>query len=541
MVAASIVILIAGAGTSFSGDELYYVGRLADLAHTLHHYDSPTLEYLLVPHNGHLVVGGKLIYEALFAVFGTDYTAFRVVEVLSVMLCVGLFFELARLRLGSPAALLLAILAAFLGAAWEVLIWPFDLHTTLSLAAGLSALLALENNGRRADLAACLLLCVSISLVEVGLAFLAGIAVVILIRPDRLRRLWVVLIPAVLFAAWYLWARKYGLTEITLDGIASVVPSAIQSLASVLVAVTGTMPTGTNVDVHLVAQNPFGIVLAIVVVLLLALRLSRGGVPSTIWPPLVALLVYWALIALADRAPDSARYVFVGVLLVLLVAGDALRGTRPTRLAIAALAALVAIALPANIAKLFDGGDHLAEDAKLTGSEFAMLELAGANADPDYVSAYDPAAHAAGAPPLVISPSVYADTVRRIGSLASSLEQVQDADADARRVDDVVLVGALDVDLEADAAAPRDPASCRLFTDAPGATEVPAGGALLHGIGAAAPAVGLSRFVVESPSVQLGTVEPGAWSQLEIPPDGGPGALPWLLFYDAPVRICPLG
>ena len=178
MAAASVVILSAGAGASFSTDELYYFGRVVGVNGDLEPYGSVTLHYLLLPHNGHLQIGGKLIYEAMFAVFGTNYFAFRVLEVLTVLLCVGLFFELMRRRVGTPFALLLSVLLAFLGAAWEPLLWPFDLHTTLSLAAGLGALLTLERGGRRADPIACLLLVVSVSLIEVGLAFLVGVAVV---------------------------------------------------------------------------------------------------------------------------------------------------------------------------------------------------------------------------------------------------------------------------------------------------------------------------------------------------------------------------
>ena len=102
--------------------------------------------------------------------------------------------------------------------------------------------------------------------------------------------------------------------------------------------------------------------------------------------------------------------------------------------AIALVAVLVAIALPANIAKLFDGGDYLARDKTLTHTEFAMLELAGENADPAYVSAYDPAARAVGSSPaLVMTPPVYVEAAQRIGSLASSLDAVQDANVFVRQ------------------------------------------------------------------------------------------------------------
>ncbi len=61
-----------------------------------------------------------------------------------VLLCVGLFFELAQVRIGPWAALAPAILLLFYGYAWETLLWPFDLHTVYALAAGLGALLCLD-------------------------------------------------------------------------------------------------------------------------------------------------------------------------------------------------------------------------------------------------------------------------------------------------------------------------------------------------------------------------------------------------------------
>src|SRR4051812_13615903 len=111
MAVAAIVLLVSGAGLSFSGDEFSYYGRqvlFGDLE--LRHFTSVTPEYLLIPHNGHLQIGGKLLYEALFGIFDTDYAAFRVATVAAFLACVALFFALARKRLGDPLALLGAVL-----------------------------------------------------------------------------------------------------------------------------------------------------------------------------------------------------------------------------------------------------------------------------------------------------------------------------------------------------------------------------------------------------------------------------------------------
>ncbi|MDX6583607.1 MAG: hypothetical protein QOI10_2791 [Solirubrobacterales bacterium] len=534
---AAVVILAAGNGLSFSGDELYYFGRQADVALPPVHYGSFSLEYLLAPHNGHLQPAGKLIYEAMFVIFGADYTPFRVLELLLVMVSIGLFFELARTRLGAPVALLLAILLCFLGAAWEVLLWPFDLHTIGALAAGLGALLVLERGGRRADPIACLLLCVSIAFVELGVAIAAAVAVSILIRGDRRRRLWIVAVPGVLYIAWYLWARRFELTPVGLENAADVIGSWFDSLRAVGSSLTGTLATGDGAPVPVVGLSAFGAVLAGGAIALFALRLRRGALPPTFWPLLTALLVYWTFIGLAERSADSSRYVFAGAVLVLLVAADLLRDRRPGPGAIAILALIVALALPGNIAKLEDGGDYLAKDAELTRGEFAMLEVAGPHAKPGYVAAYDGVARQVGASPyLVMDAAIYLDAVRRIGSLADSLDVVRGRELILRQTYDVVLARTLDLKLEPVAAPDQRRLACDTPAGAPGVSPVPAQGVFVQALDADVE-LRISRFVPNLPIFTLGTVAAGDWVRLDLPgADSAPD--PWKLFFDAPIRAC---
>ena len=67
-------------------------------------------------------------------------------------------------------------------------------------------LLALEREDRRGDVAACLFLIASLGFSGLGIPFLAAAAVAIGLGPREswLRRAYVVVIPAALFAAWYL-------------------------------------------------------------------------------------------------------------------------------------------------------------------------------------------------------------------------------------------------------------------------------------------------------------------------------------------------
>ncbi len=425
---AAVVLLAFGGGGSFSGDELWYFGRQAYLgADTPRHFDSLTLEYLFVPYNGHLQVGGKLVYEALFAVFGADYTAFRVVGVAGVLACVALFFELARVRIGVPAALLASILLALFGAAWEVLLWPFDLHTTFAVAAGLGALLALERGGRHGDAIACVLLVFALCFIEIALAFVAAAAVAILIGRGSL--------------AAHLGGRgpSGAVRRLVRVGAGLCVPAA-GGRPGRPAAVGLRLPARHDERAHRNDLEWSG-----------CRRLSRGpgrlrqlprdrrAGPVRLAPrsrPVAARLlacahgaggVYWVMIAFAARQEDSSRYVFAGALLLLLVAASSVRERRPAPVQLAALAVLVALALPANLSKLSDGSEYLDKDAVLTRGEFAMLELAGERGDPDYLPVTDKLALAVGASPYLVMPTaVYLDAAERIGSLADSLDRIRE-------------------------------------------------------------------------------------------------------------------
>ena len=92
-------LMIAGGGLSFVNDDIFYYAQF--LVHgTGDIRTSHGLEYFLAPSNGHLQVLGKLIYRAIFEVFGANYAVFRAFDVAGVMACVVLFFELARRRVG---------------------------------------------------------------------------------------------------------------------------------------------------------------------------------------------------------------------------------------------------------------------------------------------------------------------------------------------------------------------------------------------------------------------------------------------------------
>ena len=137
------LILYASHGQGFAIDELFYYGRVANSNGQLIHYAPFDPGYLAAPFNGHLPLGGRFVYELVFATIGAHYTVFVLINIAALWAVVALVFELARRRVGAAAALAPCIVLLFLGFAREQLLWPLDFNTAASLAAGLGAVLAI--------------------------------------------------------------------------------------------------------------------------------------------------------------------------------------------------------------------------------------------------------------------------------------------------------------------------------------------------------------------------------------------------------------
>jgi hypothetical protein len=533
-------LMIAGKDLTFSGDEIFYYGRLVT-DNGVVTAGNGGLEYFLAPHNGHLVLLGKLIYRGLFLTVGADYAVFRAVEVAGVLTCSGLFFVLARRRVGPWAALIPSVLLLFLGYAGESLVWPFNLHTILALALGLGALLALERNDRRGDLATCVLLVLCVATVELGLAFAAGVALSVLLRADRRRRAWIFAVPLALFAIWWLWAQQFGQATFEPANVRLIPIDITNSLAAVVGSIFGVNPTGAGVPTSVTTVTPWGVAIAALAVVGLVFRLSKGKVAEGLWISLAVILTYWAMIAMAGRPPDSVRYIFVGAVMVLLTAAAALWGARPTRTVLIVAACIAALAIPPNIAKFNDERTSSVADANNSRTEYAMLELARPHMHGDYFAAEDQRVSAAGAAVFVpLSSGTYFNAVDEFGSFAFSLDQIRDADLDLRDIADATLVGALDLKLDP-TQPPQDPAACPSSLDGrPGHSVffyLQKGGVRLGSLSQRPVYVWVGRFGLGGDGVPLGRIKPGEWADLRIPTDTAPDR--WWVTVDGPVYVCP--
>jgi hypothetical protein len=530
-----------GRGMSFGGDDVFYYAEWV-----AHGYEAPHpshgLEYFFAPHNGHLQTVGKAIYRVLFEVFGAQYAAFRVVDVIGILAAVTLFYVLARRRLGPVLAVAPSILLLFLGYAWEAALWAFDMHTVLSLAFGLGAMLALERDDRAGDIVACALLVFAAFTIELGLAFVAGGAVLVFLRPGRGRRIWVVLVPAALYAAWWLWARQFDQSTIDLRNIHLLPAGFLDALAAVAGSLSGLNPTGAEVRPESTTITTGGTILAALAIAGLVVRIRRGRVPDTLWAFLTVALVYWAMIALGGRAPDASRYILPGATMVLLVAADALAGVRFSTGAVIGAFVLIAVVLPPNIARFYDGRRTQLGGAEVSRTEFAMLELARDRVDPAYAAPADEEViKAGGAFGPAMPAGEYFRAAARYGSLAYSLSKIRDEDLAHRTVADATLVGATGLALRS-SPPPDGRDGCEDYeSPAPGQLDylpLPRTGLRLTSRSRQAVEIRVSRFAKDGSGIVLGRLATGAWSSLRPAPDSAPES--WRMLIGGPVRVCPL-
>jgi hypothetical protein len=488
---------------------------------------------LLAPLAGHLVAIPRAIYVASFKLFGASYIPFRLVEVTGVALVAGLFFVFAKRRVGGAAALAPTLVLLFFGTTWENTLSPLGIPPVYSLAAGLGALLALDRDDRRGDLGACLLLVAAVASFSWGLAFVAGAAVSVLLRPDRWHRVWIFLIPLALYGAW-------SLAESSLDTSTSGANALTFRLSNLLlipnytadfVSAVAAAITGLNYDFSaskaLVsipngADTSFGPVVAAFGVAALVIRVRRGGVPRSLWIGIAVLLGLGTLLGAAvsppARTPFQLRYMYPGAVAVLIVAVEAARGLRISRGILVTLLAMAAVSLTTNIAHFREGGAWLRSYSASARADFTAIELARGHVDP----AFAPSSGLAFF--LGVKAGQYLAAVDRIGSPAFTPAELQGQSEAVRSGADSVLATALGVKVTPPAAGETGRHCHQL-----GATGAAAVGLLVRPPGALlrspAPAqVAVGRFGTGAP-VQAGSLTANVPAALPIPADKSPQ--PW--------------
>jgi hypothetical protein len=503
----------------------------------------PTLDALFQPHNEHLVVFPVLIEQLLLRVFGmTTATPEYVLLALFLAATAALLYVYVRRRVGPWLALFAAIAILCLGPAWEALLWPFEITFVGPILFGLAMLLALEREDTRGDIAACAFLTLSIGFSGLGLPFIFAAAVAVFQgdREARLRRLYVFLIPLLLYVAWYVGWGHDAETHLSLHNLLASPRFVADSLAVAVGTLAGlsTQPMGGTVDLGWGQA-----ILAGLVVVLGYRQLRKPGFFAGLWPAAAAAAAYWFLTAFNEipgRDPTSSRYQYAGAIFVLLILANLFKGVRPSRGALLLAAALTALAVGPNLVVLKDYSDVLRQESRLTRADVGAIEIARRTVDPEFQ--LNP--EVAGTPGLVdIFAGPYLEAADEYGSPAYTAAELASAPEDARRQADIVLGQALPVSTDTrlgeyagGAGAPENcvaapPAGGEGLAVSPGTTRIE----VAPGPHAA---FALRRFAVaEFPVVTEGA--PGdSTTLLHIPRDTS--RRPWHLQVEAsqPVRVC---
>jgi hypothetical protein len=538
MLVAFAVILRLNRGTTLTPDELSFFLTSPELS----------ARQVLEPYGGQFALTARIEYWAIFEIFGSGYLPFRVLAALTVVTTAGLFYVYASRAIGRVAALAPSLVLLLFGPDALHVLAGNTFGVLLPIACGIGALLALDRGDRTGDSIACALLCLAVVTFGTGLAVTVGVAVAILLRADRWRRAWIVLIPVTIYAAWWLWARSSTEADsgVALSNALLIPAWGFESLGGAISSIVG-----LNYEFD-GAPQPIeaGPALALAALGALAWRVKAGPLPRPFWPPLAAALTLWALQALAaegsENFPASPHYMFPVTILVLLVVVEAVRGLRLSPVVLLAVFGVTAVALATNFSVLRDrAAGSRYEYAPQARAALAGLDIAGERADPafafgglDLPPGLFAAFVGAGANPT----SKYLAATERFGRLGYRPEELSDGSGKGKQpyeaaYADLVLVTALHLGVEP---VPRDTrrAGCRQVGLDMSTFPVNPGDAVIVE-GASGP-VEVRRFSGLA-TRKIGTATAGRPFLVRIPPDRAPNHRWQVSVAGSSLRVCDAG
>ena len=501
----------------------------------------------LDPHARHLVLGPALVYKAIQATFGMNsilpYAAAATASFLASVLL--LFIYLSR-RVGDWLALAAILPVLVMGTAYQDLLSPFQMGYFGSVAFGIGALLAIERADRRGDVVACALLLASLAFAEIALAFAAGVLVAIVLQRGPWRRIWIIAVPVLLYAVWYV---SFGNpsnqpSDLSAHNLATSPPYVLDGFASSIASLFG---LGAPLELSGTGALGWGRSLLVAFVALATIWVLRKRTPTRGWilVALVAGIAFWFITAGNfgfGRLPTVSRYQYVGAVFVLLIAGELAAGWQPGWKAIVAVFAVALAAALSNLAILHDGYRQLTGLAAIVRGDLEGLELAAERVNPDFALTPENADFNYF---NLVRAGPYLSASKKFGSPAYSESELASAPEPARQAADKVLAAALPVSLRPGVARPapgnvapqllgppstRSSAhgSCVTVEAAAGSAPIlvlPPGGAILRADGSAPHPLSLRRFAAEGFSVSVGALHGSA--TLVVPTDRS--SRPWQL------------
>ncbi len=526
LAAAAGVIFAWGSELTFAFDEWdFLLGRLGTGA-----------DAFLQPHFEHISIAPAVIYKSLLSVFGMDSPRpFQLVSTALLIATLALLFVYLRRRLGPWLALAGIVPLLFFGPAWDNVLWPFQMAFMGSMASGLGALLALDRGDRPGDLVGCALLTVGMTFSSLWLPFAIGAAVHVLTGERRRQRIFVFAVPVLLYGLWWLgWGREAE-SVVSFNNLATIPQYVLDGLSSSISSLLGLEAFKEDTEsIALDWARPLLIVLGALV----ALRLRRlGTVPRGVWVTTAILLSFWILSAANAnffRHPTAHRYQLIGAVLLLLVAADVWRGTRPRPAAVGVALAVAVAAAVGNFVLLHREWETFRDFGQVERGELAAVELARDGIDPQLVLSSGVAGAA-----IYGNAGLYLEAADAYGSPAYTADELAASSEGARAAADRTFAVAHGLGFEP--AAQPAPGRCLRSPGngaAPRVLDLPPGGIVLE-LGRGGGRARLRRYASGEFPVELGAVPAGA-SRLAIPADRSDEPWELELVADGPVSVCRL-
>ena len=336
---AFLTLLWLGRGLTFFADEW---AVMADR--------TIVIDSFIQPFNEHWLGVTIVIYRLMLQTFGLGtympylalLAALHVIVVLEVYL-------VARRSTAAPLAALAAVVIAFFGSGFENLFWAMQIGFLIAIALGLGALILLRGSPSTSRvMVATGLLTVGMMTSGFGIFMLVLVGLDLLLEPTRRRLALALLVPGLVYVAWYLAIGRSGLATardpFTIAAILSVPKFVLEGAGTAFGSVIGVGPT---------VGIPAAVVLAVG---LIAHNVRGGHVPHRALAAFGAIVFMYALLALIraqlfDGAAEYSRYAYLsgifGMLGLVALVGRRTMPAEPRRrtLGMAAIVGAFTLAL----------------------------------------------------------------------------------------------------------------------------------------------------------------------------------------------------
>jgi len=296
---------------------------------------------LLVPHNEHWSTLPLLVYRTLFGIVGVrTYTPYIVVLLLLHLVLAHALWRLMRHSGVDPwIATALAGLFILIGSGFENLTWAFQIGFVGSVLFGVLALLSTDvrPHGRRRLVMEWAFCVAALMCSGIGVSMVVMVGLGALLRRGVRAGVSVVIVPAVVYGAWFVTVGRVGYVGVGLkpSDAALLVPYIWHGLTATFDALTDVMGAGVVVII--------GLALWLAVRRRNAIR-HPAMTAAALTAPIFFLIDGVGRIALGVDQAGAPRYIYIAAVLLLPLAGNVMSHLAGGRVLFRALVVLVVAA-----------------------------------------------------------------------------------------------------------------------------------------------------------------------------------------------------